>query len=108
MPEKARGRSGVGEGCGLGVVGWPGRVGVGAREEAKAIVGAPPSRFLPSPPQGKEQSPLRQGGPAQGPAQELVTQGEETPTAGATPCSENEGPAQSPRSPGVHTAVKYT
>lgn len=61
-PEKTRGRSGAGKGMAWG--GW----GVGAKEEAKAIVGAPPSRFLPSPPQGKEQSPLRQGGPEQGPA----------------------------------------
>ena len=42
---------------------WPGGGGLawqsggGGRGEAKTIAGTPPSRFLPSPPQGKERSP---------------------------------------------------
>ena len=64
-----------------------------------------PPGSCPALPRGRSGAPSgREGQRRDLPPEEPVTQGEETPTAGATPCSENEGPAQNPRSPGVRSA----
>lgn len=112
-PEKTRGRSGAGKGMAWGGWGW------GPGKKLRQLWAPLPPGSCPALPRGRSRAPSGREGQSRDLPPELMTQGEETPTAGATPCSENEGPAQNPQSPGVRSAgtlpsqncfitVKYT